>query len=335
MKPINGATIDFCPFKLSKIAELIFDEYSYLSLWRDQYGADYLKYWYDKNHTHDRWLIFEISSNQLSNFLARIVSLHSLLISPKKGLIYAADESFDGTTHRILITSPRELDQTCLPSPESIYEEEPIRVCQTTRRKMKVAIDGDWGFEDMTMFPRWIREAYSFLAVFWQPESARSITNYPMNDGFSTKHFFGQFRKLLSNVEDIKLESISYASPGAFTFDANTKVADLFIEVVRNIENSKEDAQRFYHHLKGTLQQEKLLGENAKKTLVNPDLDLRLKTDATHLLQLMKMPNPASISEFAPTGLQCAKVALAYYRLIAERILGFKRNGKATFPPFA
>lgn len=339
MNAIQGARVAALDFVLTKVADLIFDDFPFLVLSRDGHGENVLQFWCDKNAELDRWLLFRVGDQQLDAYLKGQKSLRDLILNPKAGLVFTQDISCkEGHVVETRITTPIELPLTYLPAEGSVYQDAPIPVVHGKRRSMKVAIDGDWEYGEWNQFPRLLREAYAFLSNLIYKSEAEALPQYPMNEGFSVVHLFGDLRRHLKPEHDIKIRGLSYASPGAFNFDVDTQVADHLLKMLSFVQSSACTAHEDYHFLLYILRKNEIRGKDARKFKLwesNPELDQQIGELAASLLRAMMVPNPAHLQKLAGSGFMTAKIALAYFRLITERLLAYCRDEKVRFPLLA
>ena len=196
MKTLKGAQVD--PLEIEsfdKVADLIYFEGPLLSLYRDR-GNNILFHWCDNDETTNRWLSFSVGDKILEEFLKSKVTLFDILTKPKEGFLYCHDIDQEGHVTASLIVSPHQIPRDYVPSAESFYKENVKHSFSGDR--LKVAIDGEWGFSDVRRFPPLLEGAYAFIYRFIsRKDQGNSLPPFPMRDGFSSMHFFNQLRSLL------------------------------------------------------------------------------------------------------------------------------------------
>jgi hypothetical protein len=92
MEILNGDNIGFLPFKgLKKITDLIYYEGPVLSHFIDEFDKIILFYWIDYNSEYNRWLVFQITEEQLYKYLLRGISLLNLFGKPVNDIFYTIE----------------------------------------------------------------------------------------------------------------------------------------------------------------------------------------------------------------------------------------------------
>ena len=126
MKTIEGfpAEIDFKKF--TRVADLIFYDGPFLSHYISDKGDDYLFYWLDCDDNYNRWLVVRVSLSALQQYIARQISLKSIISNPNDGFVYITDVDNDLNYNNIRLVAPSVLPVDYLPDDDSFYEFEPV-----------------------------------------------------------------------------------------------------------------------------------------------------------------------------------------------------------------
>jgi|SRR5208282_3215235 len=85
-------------------------------------------------------------------------------------------------------------------------------------------------------------------------------------------------------------------------------------------------AKETYNFLHGVLADKRLLGEDVQAAAVDDQLESELRSLTIGLLRSLRLPNSEKIFSKCPNSLMAAKVALAFYWLLDERLLEYERE---------
>lgn len=124
MKNIEGVEIAGLGFVSQKMGDLIEHEGPLLSLFIDQNnpGNYFLYKWADCNEVANRWIVFQVSSNNLKRFFDKEVSLRKLFLEIPYSFIVDVDDELN--ERKISIAATNKLPEEYLPSANSLYCEE-------------------------------------------------------------------------------------------------------------------------------------------------------------------------------------------------------------------
>jgi hypothetical protein len=333
MRAVVGAEIEKAQLgDLSKVADLIYFDGPLLSLFRNGEGENILYHWCDCDDHANRWIVFKIGDQELETFLKGKIPLRSLLEEPQEGFLYCIDLDDLAEQVSAVITSPKQLPAGYLPSLHSFYDDEPVLEVGQRRTTFKVAIDGDWEFSDLHTFPRLFREGYAFTSLFLGNSHAGTIPSLPMRDGFSSMHLFRDIDSSLSTEVRPSLRAVRYASPGAIIFNIDRATTAAYLKVLEAARSGYSSAALSYKFLHGILADKKLLGEDVTKVAVVSANSDEIGKRAVDLARDLKLPHPESLLERAPNTLLAAKVILAFYRLLHDRLLQYERDERMHIP---
>jgi hypothetical protein len=335
MKELIGATLGAREFDLdsfTKVADLLFYDGPLLSLFQTKEGDNYLFSWVDCDEASNRWLVFQITNEQLEAYRCARSSLRDLMFSPRNGFIYAVDLDDEVGVSQAKIVSPHELPNDYLPGENAFYEGDAQVVRSSTR--FSVPIAGDWNIADLYRFPRLLSHAYAFLCHFGrESDLLENLPSFPMRDGFSSMHFFRELWEAIPKPAALTFEGMRYASPGSIVFDGRPgTTADLFCLLCRVKEDPNAEIKNSYKFLQSLLADKKLLGQDVLNVTLEDDFDRHLKTLVRDFLMVLGLPNFERIFRKCSNTLMAAKVALAFYRLLEERLLEYERDERIAIP---
>lgn len=125
MKKDIGHIIQQLPISnIKKVADLIEYEGPILSHFIDGKGRNFFFYWVDRDETHNRWLIWRLSEEQLYKYLKGITSLKSVLLEPTKDFVFFADIDSNLNATNIRAIELEELVTDYIPENESFFSTE-------------------------------------------------------------------------------------------------------------------------------------------------------------------------------------------------------------------
>jgi len=123
MENIKGENIGALPFKkLKKITDLINFEGPVLSHFKDEYGKNILFYWVDNDDKLNRWIIFQITEQQLYGYLLKKDSLRDIFEYPFNDIFYTVDIGDKLEYTNINQIFKDSLNNEYLPESTSIYD---------------------------------------------------------------------------------------------------------------------------------------------------------------------------------------------------------------------
>jgi hypothetical protein len=334
MRQVLGADIGNVDFgESNKVADLIFFDGPLLSLYRNNEGENFFHYWCEADNAVNRWLVFKVGDQEVEEYLKGHLTLKTIVTNPKDGFLYSLDIGADNSQKAAFIVSPKELPVPYLPSDDSLYEDEPLIEQREKRSTLKVAITGDWNFADLHYFPRIFREAYAFICEFSRDiVGLAALPKFPMRDGFSTVHLFRQILNELPSEVSPSLRGVKYASPGAIMFNVNREITMTLLATLDSVRSGASAAAVTYAFLHSVLADKKMLGVDVTEARVTKALSAQLGEQAVTLAREMNLPNPEAVLEKSANSLMAAKIMLAYYRLIRERVLAFERDERISIP---
>jgi hypothetical protein len=123
MESLKGDIIKILPFRdLNKVSDLIYFEGPILSHFKDKYEKNLLFYWVDVNEEYNRWLVFQVSEEQLYNYLTKRVDLRSIVERPQNDIFYSVEIGDTLNYQNIHQFFKDDLIEPYLPEPDSFFE---------------------------------------------------------------------------------------------------------------------------------------------------------------------------------------------------------------------
>lgn len=119
---LKGVIIEQLPFKgLDKVSDLIYFDGPILSHFTDKFGKDILFYWVDYNENHNRWLVFQISKEQLCSYLLRKQSLKKLIQNPVNDIYFSVEIGHELNYENITQIFKDDLIETYVPKKDAFF----------------------------------------------------------------------------------------------------------------------------------------------------------------------------------------------------------------------
>lgn len=331
MKEVGGATVRRFDFsQLNKLADLIYFEGPLLSLYEGKSGQKLLFLWADCDTSFNRWVVWQVSDDQLHEYVRRRLSLRDLLLHPTQGVVTIVDIDSNLVVADARILAPEQVPPDYLPAVDSTFDDPLPELVSTPR--FAIPINGHWEVEDFNLFPKLLRQAYAFFCYFVLEGQLSQLPELPMRDGFSSMHFFKDLSQKLPSNMRLNLEAVQYASPGAIVFSGRPDITERVLLLLDQLTYDDQDAKASYNLLHGILSDKKLLGVDAKATRVDEALETEILKMTVALLRDLKIPNERLIVERSATPLSAAKIALAFFRLMQDRLCAYLRDHRASLP---
>ena len=322
MQILSGAKIQNSNLgEAVKVADLIYFEGPLLSLFRSRLSENLLFYWCDNSGTHNRWLVVKVSDATLDRYLTRDMPLSHIIQNPKDQFLYAVDVSNQGVYDSVIIVSPLSLPAEYIPDETSYYLDTPIRVNDGPREE-RIAIDGDWDFEDLSKFPSLYSSIYSLIYLA-QPSAGnategRPFEAFPLRDGFSSVHFFNSLKDAVPADDKSEFRAMSYASPGAIVFKLDPEVASIVRGVYNRFKASPEDFWTEYKTIHKTLKEANYLGADVMTIALDPAMDDYLKRLGRQFSEELGGLDYDTILAKSVNSLMAIKIILGFFRRLAR-----------------
>jgi hypothetical protein len=129
MKPLNGLNIsNFSLDAFTKQSDLIFLDGPLLSHFKDKHGRDFIFYWVDNNEIYNRWIVKEVQSESLIDYLSGKIALKELLISENFKTLLVTDIDVNLRIANTVQLYQEELDVEYIPEDNIFYKIQPPNI---------------------------------------------------------------------------------------------------------------------------------------------------------------------------------------------------------------
>jgi hypothetical protein len=324
MKKLEGLKIKSSPLdRLMWNGDLIYFEGPLLSHYHGSHFDEHWLYlWVDKEKSVDRWLLFQVSSVQLEQYLRQEISLLNLLENPYEEGLYCIDIHRDSSDNVITLITYEIIPEEYLPNANSYYKFEPvpkINSYNATDYAGVIFLDSEWSMVDFGILGKVYDELYSFVYTLKNKLISEIISMYPWRGGYSTIGFFNRLRAL---TPPASVGSMYYASPGHIILEVDKEAALLLEDSLLGYIKNKSDVDALIRQIEAYLQKTELTSINAidirnnSLTLTKEQLN-QLQSFLQNLTSYLKLTDnhlnvtdSSSISEI--------KALLAYVRRLSK-----------------
>ncbi|GEM_PF-3624130 len=115
--------IDRLPMKLGKIADLVYFDGPFVSLFEDNERKTYYLYcWCNVNEKFNRWLVFKVSEKQIESHINGDISLRDMVVGA--GSCFLCDINNAIEHENVYLTVPSELPKSYIPKINSFFDPE-------------------------------------------------------------------------------------------------------------------------------------------------------------------------------------------------------------------
>jgi hypothetical protein len=340
MMQLQGEQLNSFPLQdLIKLADLIYYDGPFLSLFRNHEGKNYLYYWCDSNDICNRWLVFEIDNRTLNSYLSRSQSLHNVIQSATEGSVFSVDIEGDYENHKFLnprMLSVENIPAEYLPDEESIYEFEPLVVEASTFENLKyrIALDGGWRLSQFFNFSDNYEKVYAFLYSISKIKHESEYLKYifsspPFKGGFSYMHFYNNLLNLLPPTDQIRILSIQYASPGWIDLNLLPDVAFSVKNIVTAFVASDNELLNSYRIIYNALKEQDLLTNDTPYNQLPADTREFITESNYGLATLMQLNGVEHINLLTSHDeLSTLKILLSLYRRV-KKLADYQKSNLA------
>lgn len=131
MESINGISLESFPIRnLQKVSNLIYYDGLLLSHFQSENNENYLFLWVDADDIFNRWLVVNVTVENLQAYLNNMLTLYSMITQPNNNLIYKVDIDADLNYHNVLMLFPEQIPESYLPYKNAKYTFEFVSVFQ-------------------------------------------------------------------------------------------------------------------------------------------------------------------------------------------------------------
>lgn len=121
---ITGFNIPNLPFQLEKVGDLLYFDGPLMSIFSDSNNMAYIYDWAESNSYFNRWLVYQIDTELLSDYIYGKATHFQLLNNPQNNIIFIVDKDTEGTISNCIICSPSSLPYEYLPQNDLKFEED-------------------------------------------------------------------------------------------------------------------------------------------------------------------------------------------------------------------
>lgn len=340
MESLTGQQLDRWPFgSLKKEADLVYFDGPLLSLFANERGDNYLYHWCDVDESSNRWLVFRVDAGDLNGYLSGKWPLRRLVLNPPDGFVVSADVDGEGRYHNLYLLWPEEISADYLPTPESLYDEEP-RVSPIDRPiaapdRYRIRMGNEWSLRDLSDLPNNYSKVYAMLYSLQEtvPEAdhrvRRAYESYPWRGGYSTVNFFRSLESHLPVEALPQIRSMKYASPGYIELELDDRVAVAVKNVITAFAGSSYELERLFRSVEGELRERRLLGDKRKSKPTEDDENY-LRETAQAMMRLLRIGAAEKLEALTKNPLAMVNILRSFYRVV-EKLAAYEGEGKATF----
>jgi hypothetical protein len=119
---LEGEILKKLPFDLIKCDDLIYFEGPVLSYFKDKNYNDYFMRWIEMDDQCNRWMLFQVSKENVLEHLNGQVTLLSLINRAASGIVYFIDINSDIEFKQINCVQVSKIPNGYLPSEQSYFE---------------------------------------------------------------------------------------------------------------------------------------------------------------------------------------------------------------------
>jgi hypothetical protein len=238
-----GATAlaDF-PFSLTVVRDLEEYEGPLLIEMKSSKGETFLQHWCDRYGSLDRWLVVRTPPAEVTRYLVGLVGLRDVITACRDPFVYLLDVARGGVVERSFLLSPFALPEEYLPEPDVRHEARLTRPSAADRYFQDMYVDDDWGYYQVSEYPRKYIQAYSVHALFGvsgDPANVGEI-GYRLTQGFVFGTLFTNLGASIRPEKQASLEAVSVASPGFIRFKVDPDIAASVRAAVSNYKVARD-----------------------------------------------------------------------------------------------
>jgi len=121
---IDGFNIKKLPFELEKVGDLLYFEGPLMSVYRDYEDAPYIFDWVDSDDTFNRWLVYRIDNELLSDYVYGKATHFQLINNSFNNVIFVVDKNTNGIISDCTVCTVNVLPYDYLPQSDLKFESE-------------------------------------------------------------------------------------------------------------------------------------------------------------------------------------------------------------------
>ncbi len=239
-----GASLIETPdLELTHVRDIEEYEGPLLSEFRSKSGDTFLYHWADcdRGAGVTRWVVVRTPRQDLNQYLVRAITLRDVILRCHDQFVYLFDTDADEHVCASYFVRTAQLATDYVPGADSYYSAR-FGVAVAARHQ-DVFVNADWGYEDVSGYPRKYLQTYAFHAIFGRAGDATGLAaiRYRLTKGWIFHSLFNTLREYIPAPLRASLAEVAVASPGYIRFDVNPAVAESVREAVASFTANQEE----------------------------------------------------------------------------------------------
>lgn len=206
-----------------------------LSEYHAKQGGLYLEKWCACHESTTRTLFVRTEPRAVAEYLARRMSMLTLLTGPSDGVGFVVDKVGD-ETKAVYMVRVADLPDKYLPRPTAFHDE-------TLRPEWDMSpqsflLDGQWDARLLAKIEKIYLEVYAFslLTTPGNPQPLpEGVLQYYYDGGYSIMHAFNRLRSAVPDNQRAKAVGVYANSPGVLTIDAPSATSERLLAVLSDL----------------------------------------------------------------------------------------------------
>jgi predicted RNase H-like HicB family nuclease len=125
LEKISGNKVENLPFgKLTKVSDLIYYEGPILTHFTSENGDNLLFHWIDYDENVNRWLVLQVTENELFDFIRNEQNLNGILANTLNSFVFIVDIASNSKFENIVFVLTKLLDSAYVPDNESYFNQD-------------------------------------------------------------------------------------------------------------------------------------------------------------------------------------------------------------------
>lgn len=269
---VNSFKVDLPFTDLTLVADLIEYEGPLLCWLQRPNGDQYFYNWFDSDDTGNRWMLVQLTDDQVMAYIKGKLSLFQVLSKPEQPFCYLCDVDDAGDLLSCQLTMVDQIPADYLPDPDSFYSDEPQFA---PNQWINFGLTGNWNLNqiaDLSKHNTLFIDLLSAMTPEVQEqlgEGLLSVFRRNVWGGGSHAFLYRDLRQLSAEHQLSQLQSVNLASPGKVVMQVSPPVRANALRVVRQLKDS--------HNIRSIYAQANKLissinqGREANVYLVHPD----------------------------------------------------------------
>jgi len=235
LRQVSGARdVSSLPVALIFVRTLEEFEGPRLAEFKSESGDTFLYHWCDRQDDVSRWIVFRTPPQSVNRYLVGLTNLRELIKTCRDGFVYLVDVDDADHTRSAFYVTVDSVPDDYIPTERSYYEPaDSISVVDNAQQDVFVD-DEEWGYHEISEYPRRYLQAYGFNALFGPHGDTRGLgkIDYKLTQGYVYNTLFVNFDSHIPQDRKASLVEVSVASPGYFRFAVDSVVAGDLREAV-------------------------------------------------------------------------------------------------------